>query len=193
MRKGTRLSFPLQNSDGTLPEHVAVSLGWDPSDQALFVDFDGTVTPGNRIDLNSAALVFAGEVLVDTVYHEQLVSRDGSISHSGDSPTGEGVGDNEVITVDLARLAPEVTAVIFLATSYSGQSFGQIDNAYYRLFDTTTGTEITRYLLSGGPHTGQVMGKLLRTPQCWYFVGIGEGIYAHHLSEAVPQMARYLP
>ncbi|MFF3228070.1 TerD family protein [Nocardia suismassiliense] len=193
LRKGTRLSFPLQNPDGTSPEHVAVSLGWDPSDQSLLVDFDGTVSPGTRFDLNSAALVFAGEVLVDTVYHEQLVSRDGAIAHSGDSPAGDGAGDNEVITVELARLAPEVTSVIFLVTSYSGQSFAQIENAYFRLLDTTSGLEITRYLLSGGQHTGLAMGKLVRTPQCWYFLGIGEGIYAQHLAEAVPQVARYLP
>ncbi|WP_306307554.1 TerD family protein [Nocardia tenerifensis] len=193
LRKGTRLSFPLQNPDGTLPEHVAVSLGWDPSEESLLVDFDGTVVPGSRIDLNSAALLFAGDVLADAVYHEQLVSRDGSVAHSGDSPTGDGAGDNEVITVDLARLPPEVTTVVFLVTCYSGQSFAQIDNAYYRLLDTTSGAEITRYLLSGGPHTGLAMGKLVRTPQCWYFVGIGEGIYAHHVAEAVPQVARFLP
>lgn len=187
------MSFPLQNPDGSWPDHVAVSLGWDPSDQGLWVDADGTITPGSRIDLNSAALLFAGEVLVDAVYHEQLVSRDGSVSHSGDSPTGDGVGDNEVITVDLTRMTPEVTSVIFLVTSYSEQSFAQIENAYYRLLDTTTGTEITRYVLSGGPHTGLAMGKLVRTPQCWYFVGIGAGIYAHHVAEAVPQVARFLP
>ncbi|WP_338772686.1 TerD family protein [Nocardia vulneris] len=184
------MSIALVDSAGLPLEHVGVSLGWDPAE--VWVDVDGSVTADSRIDVNSAALVFSAEALVDTVYHEQLASRDGAITHSGDDPTGAGAGDNEVITVDLTLVAPQVTTVLFVATSYSGQSFARIENAYCRVLDTTSGVELTRYLLSGGQHTGLVIGKLVRAQQCWYYVGIGAGIYANHLADAVPQAVAYL-
>ncbi|MGV9411638.1 TerD family protein [Nocardia sp. NPDC003693] len=187
------MSIALGNPDGSALECVAVALGWDASDLDLVVHPDGTLEPGVRVDLNVAALLFsADDQLMDAVYYGQLSSRDGSVRHTGDNLTGEGAGDNEVIVLDLARLAPEVTTVIVVITSYSGQSFSNIANAYCRLLDAGTDTEITRYLLSGGPHTALVMGKLERTPGFWAYEGIGVGIPALHAAEAVPYVLQYL-
>ncbi|WP_069159688.1 TerD family protein [Nocardia altamirensis] len=183
--------MPLVDSVGTALEQVAMAVGWDAA--AIWSEVDGTINAERRVDLNSAAVLFAGDQLVDAVYHEQLGSRDAAISHSGDSPTGEGRGDNEVISLELAQIDPQVTSVILLVTSYSGQSLAQIDNVYYRLLDTMTGTEIARCAIGNGPHTGVVLGKLVRAQPCWHFVGIGAGLYAHHVAEAVPQLAPYLP
>lgn len=167
------------HSDTTL-DHITMAIGWDPAYQ--------------RVDLNAAALLFAGTDIIDAVYHEQLMSKDGAVRHLGDSTTGEGDGDNELITVDLTRLPPEVTSVFFAVTSYTGQSFGQIRNAFCRLIDGVSGTEITRYDLDGErPSTGMVMGRAVRAAEGWRFEPIGQGITAEHPVEVVPQLAAYLP
>ncbi|MGN2636140.1 TerD family protein [Nocardia takedensis] len=176
----------------TVPEQhaglalVNLGLGWDPEARRFL--------GGKKdIDLNAAALLFAGNVLVDTVYHEQLLSQCGAVRLLGDSVTGEGDGDDEVITVDLTRLADGVTTVIFLVTSYSGQSFEQIGNAFCRVLDGMTGVEISRYHLDNGPdRTGFVVGKLVGTPTGWGFQPLGVAIEANHPAEAISQLGPYL-
>ncbi|WP_228838804.1 TerD family protein [Nocardia amamiensis] len=168
-------------------EHLRMALGWDPVRRSLF----GSNT--KDIDLNAAALLFAEDRIADVVYHQQLNSRDGSVRHFGDSTTGEGKGDNEVITVDLTRIPPQITTIIFLVTSYTGQTFDQIENAFCRVVDTVSGDEIARHDLSADTsHTGLVMGKVSRTGASWRFEPIGEAIRAQHPVEAIPQMTRFL-
>lgn len=178
----------LRDERGPALNHVTMALGWDPVRTRRWLR-----SRSADIDLNAAALLFATDQIVDLVYHEQLISRDGSVRHLGDSTTGEGKGDNEIITVDLTRLPPEVTTVVFTVTSYSGQSFDQIENAFCRLVDGVSGTEIARYdLTGGGAHTGLVMGKMFRTDGVWQFDAIGEAIHAQHPVEAIPQLRAFL-
>ncbi|MEU2035860.1 TerD family protein [Nocardia amamiensis] len=168
-------------------EHLRMALGWDPVRRSLFG------SNAKDIDLNAAALLFAEDRIADVVYHQQLNSRDGSVRHFGDSTTGEGKGDNEVIVVDLTRIPPQITTIIFLVTSYTGQTFDQIENAFCRVVDTVSGDEIARHDLSADTsHTGLVMGKVSRTRASWRFEPIGEAVRAQHPVEAIPQMTRFL-
>ncbi|CAM4516791.1 TerD family protein [Nocardia ninae] len=169
--------------------YVSMALGWDPVHQRRW--FSGGA---KDIDLNASALLYAEDSLVDVVYHEQLMSGDGAVRHLGDSTTGEGHGDNEIVTVDLTRLAPEVTLVFFLVTCYTGQSFDQIENAFCRIVDGVSDVEIARYdLSSGGSYTGLILGKLGRSGNIWQFDAIGEGISARHPADAVPQLRTLVP
>ncbi|WP_245721641.1 TerD family protein [Nocardia crassostreae] len=163
------------------PEYLTVGLGWDPA--------RGRWAPD--IDLNVAAFLFSADSLVDVVYHEQLNSADGAVRHHGDSITGEGRGDNEIISVDLTRLSPAVTTVLFLVTCYTGQSFAEIRNAYCRVVDQVSSTEIARSELSGLPSSGLVLGALDRVSG-WRFRPINQGIDARHPVEAAPLLTYYL-
>ncbi|MFF3226610.1 TerD family protein [Nocardia suismassiliense] len=164
--------------------YVSMALGWDPAHQHRW-----SSGGAKDIDLNASALLYADNNIVDVVYHEQLTSRDGSVRHLGDSTTGEGNGDNEIIAVDLTRMAPEVTVVFFLVTCYTGQTFDQIENAFCRIVDGVSDAEIARYDLSNaGPHTGLILGKVFRSGNAWQFAAIGEGISARHPADAVPQV-----
>jgi tellurium resistance protein TerZ len=168
-------------------EHVTVALGWDPATRSRLL--------GRRkeIDLNVAALLFAADRLVDVVYHEQLTSTDGAVRLHGDSLTGEGEGDDEVISVDLSRLSPQVTTVLFLITSYTGRTLDRIANAYCRVIDTAAGTQLARHeLTGGGSHTGMVLGRVRRAGGSWHFEGIGAGLQARHPVEAVAQIGAYI-
>lgn len=168
-------------------EHVTVALGWDPAGRSRLF--------GRReeIDLNVAALLFAADRLVDVVYHEQLSSSDGAVRLHGDSMTGEGAGDDEIIAVDLSRVAAQVTTVLFLVTCYTGQTFERIANAYCRVIDTVAGTQLARHeLTSGGSHTGLVLGRVHRTDGAWRFQDVGAGLRARHPVEAIAQLGPYL-
>ncbi|MEV4123767.1 TerD family protein [Nocardia sp. NPDC049707] len=173
---------------GTELTYVKMALGWDP------VRVHGRW--GSRaieIDLDASALVFADRDLVDASYHGQLSTRDGAIRHSGDNLTGDGDGDDETIAVDLTRLPVHVTAVVFVITSYAGHTFERVRNAFWRLVDGTTNTELTRVnLRSGGPHTGMLVAKLHREHHTWKLQALGQPIQAGHPLEAINQISPYL-
>ncbi|MGF0319198.1 TerD family protein [Nocardia fluminea] len=168
--------------------HVTMGLGWDP------VRAGGLFgRRGKDIDLNAAALAFVGDRFADIAFHEQLTSRDGAMRHLGDSVTGDGDGDNEVIVVDLTRLDPDVTTIVFIVTCYTGQGFDQVENGFCRITDNVTGTELVRIDLAGArSHTGAVLGKLHRPHRDWVFTWIGEPIWADHVVTAIPQLTNYL-
>ncbi|MTE17116.1 TerD family protein [Nocardia aurantiaca] len=143
------------------------------------------------IDMDASALVFAGENLVDLVYYQQLYSRYGGIHHSGDNRTGSGKGDDEVISVDLARLPKHVSAVVFVVTS--NISFERVPGAFWRMVDGRTNTELVRgNLRAAGRHTGMVVAKVYRDGSRWRMAVIGAPIDARHPDEAVPAAVGYL-
>jgi tellurium resistance protein TerZ len=157
MSKGQQVSLTKRGGGGL--SLVRMGLGWDAvKKRGLF---------GSRsqsIDLDASALLFdGGGNLVDAVWFRQLRSKDGSVQHTGDNLTGDGDGDDESIIVDLTRVPPAVTQIVFTVNSFTGQDFSQIENAFCRLVDETTGDELARYDLTGsGRHNAQIMAKVGR-------------------------------
>ena len=189
LTKGQTVS--LKKDGGVALTRIRMGLGWDPvvTKRGLF----GGGGRGANIDLDASAMMYAGSRLGDLAYYGQLISKDGSIRHHGDNLTGEGEGDDEVIDVDLTRVPPAVTQVLFVVTSYQGHTFEQVENAFCRLVDDTTGHELARYTLAGGmPFTGIVMAKVSRSASGWSLQAIGDGIQARHPGEAAKQVERFL-
>ena len=161
----------LEKSGGGRLSRVTMGLGWDVKKAKGFFGFGGG---GGDIDLDASCLLFDGRKLIDQVWFRQLTSADGSIVHSGDNLTGAGDGDDETIHVDLTRLPGNVTALVFTVNSFRGDTFDRIENAYCRLLDATTGTELARFDLSGaGSHTGQVMAQVTRGGDDWSMKALG--------------------
>lgn len=186
LSKGQRVS--LKKDGGVALTNIQMGLGWDP---VVVRKMFGNRSPD--IDLDAAAVMYADTQVADLAYYGQLTSKDGSIRHLGDNLTGEGEGDDEVVTVDLTRVPMHVNAIIFIVTSYQGQTFEQVENAFCRLVDQTTNVELARYTLAGGmAYTGVVMAKVFREEGTWKLQAIGEGITAKHPGEAVPQLQRFL-
>ena len=166
---------------------VRMGLGWDSIKKGGFF--------GSRevdVDLDASAVLFAGGQVADLAFYNNLTTKDGSIQHMGDNRTGEGEGDDEVVAVDLTRVPVHVDTVFFIVTSYQGQTFEQIQNAFCRLIDHADG-ELARYTLTGGmPYTGMVMAKIHRDGSSWKFTAIGDGIQAKTPLDALPQLNAYL-
>ncbi|SIR89800.1 TerD family protein [Williamsia sterculiae] len=181
LTKGQRVS--LKKDGGVALTRIMMGLGWDPiTKRGGFL----SSARSSAIDLDASAILVSGGRVIDIAYYGQLVSKDASIRHRGDNLTGEGEGDDEVIDVDLTRIHPSVDQILFIVTSYQGQTFEQIDNAFCRLVDATTDIELARYTLAGGmPFTGLVMAKVYRAGPDWKLEAIGEGISARHPGEAV--------
>ncbi len=153
---------------------VTVGLGWDARS-----------TSGADFDLDASAILCgrAGKVLSDEhfVFFNNLRSPDGAVVHTGDNLTGEGEGDDEAITVDLAALPAEVDKIVFPVSIYDaesrGQSFGQVRNAFIRVVNQAGGAEVARYDLSedASTETAMLFGEIYRNGADWKFRAVGQG------------------
>jgi tellurium resistance protein TerD len=157
---------------------VAAGLGWDPR-----------TTDGAQFDLDASAIVVGadGRVLSDKhfVFFNNLSSPEGAVTHGGDNLTGQGEGDDETITADLALLdAAGATEVVYSVSIYEavnrGQNFGQVKNAFIRLVDANSGVELTRYDLTedAASETLMVFAKLYKAGGVWKFRAEGSGYAA---------------
>ena len=154
---------------------IMVGLGWDVN------AFDS----GADFDLDAAAFMLGENGKCPTekefVFYGNLTHPSESVVHMGDNLTGEGEGDDEQIQVDLSKIPENVSKVAFTVTIYDAeprrQNFGQVSNAYIRIVDETTGTEIIRYDLGEdfSIETAVAVGKLYRNNGEWKFNAIGSG------------------
>ncbi|MEN3585073.1 TerD family protein [Streptomyces sp. ZYX-F-203] len=162
---------------------VMMGLGWEPAHRGKDIDLDASVIAyGPRRDH------------VDSCYFGKLQIVGGAIRHSGDNLTGEGGGDDEVITVDLGRLPQDVTGLVFTVNSFSGQKFTQVAKAYCRLLDGVTGEELVRFDLTGAePQTGVMMAKLIRQYSGeWEMTAMGDFVKARTVRGMVKPAAQAL-
>lgn len=180
--KGERID--IRKSDGGSLSKVFLGLGWDPV--TGFLGFGS----GGDIDLDASCLMIdANNNLVDTVWFQQLNSRDGSIRHSGDNLTGHGDGDDEVIAVDLSRIPNNVEKLVFTINSYRGHTFDKVKNCFSRLVDYSTNQEIFRYTLSEkGNHTGKIMCMLYRRNGDWKALAVGRATNGRTVRDILPDV-----
>lgn len=168
LEKGQRIELGLKN--------VCVGLGWDPNPHG-----------GEDFDLDASAFLLGANHKLPAddylVFYNNLSSPDGAVTSSGDDRTGGNSeeGDDEVITVNLDRLNPAVKEIIFTATIHKAaerrQNFGQVRNAYIRIFNADTGDEIARYDLEEdfSVETGLEFGRLYLKNDVWKFEAMGVG------------------
>jgi stress response protein SCP2 len=177
----------LAHDDGSPLGKLTMGLGWDKLPGAGFV---GTGAPD--VDLDASAVQFTGEQLFDLAFFNHLETRDGSVVHQGDNISGRGEGDDEQITVDLARVYPRVDTILFLVSSYQGHSLEWVHDAYCRLADES-GQEIARFTLTEGvPRTGFMLAKMFRDGEQWRLQAIGQGIAVTVPTESLDVLARFV-
>ncbi|WP_208607287.1 TerD family protein [Streptomyces curacoi] len=166
-----------------LLSQVKMGLGWEPAYR------------GKDIDLDASVIAYGPQRNhIDSCYFGKLQIVNGSIRHSGDNLTGEGGGDDEVITVDLGRLPQDVTGLVFTVNSFSGQKFTEVAKAYCRLMDATTGEELVRFdLTNAEPQTGVMMAKLIRQFSGeWEMTAMGDFVKARTVRNMVKPAAQAL-
>ncbi|MET9346517.1 TerD family protein [Streptomyces termitum] len=166
-----------------LLSQVKMGLGWEPAYR------------GKDIDLDASVIAYGPQRNhLDSCYFGKLTILNGSIRHSGDNLTGEGAGDDEVITVDLGRLPADATGLVFTVNSFSGQKFTEVAKAYCRLLDAATGEELVRFdLTTAEPQTGVMMAKLIKQFSGeWEMTAMGEFVKSRTVRGMVKPAAQSL-
>lgn len=120
----------------------------------------------------------------------KLDSLDRALHHTGDDQTGDQDGDdgldNEIITVDLNRVNPNINSIVFFLNIYNNNEysgdFSGIPYASIRMFEGTPNKAPKQVFASYNVATktecvgmrGLVMGKLYRRNGDWKFAAIGD-------------------
>ena len=172
LKKGQKVSLTKGNPG---LKNVVVGLGWDTNAYDTGSDFD--------LDAAAFCLTDSGKVSSqnDFVFFGNLNHQSGAVSHLGDNLTGAGDGDDEQIKIDLSKIPAEITKIAFTVTIYEAetrrQNFGQVSNAFVRIFDENTGEELLRYDLGEdfSIETAVVFGELYKNADEWKFNAIGSG------------------
>ena len=172
LKKGQKVSLTKDNPG---LKKVVVGLGWDINHFDTGGDFD--------LDTSAFLLTDAGKVSrqEDFVFYGNLVHPSGCVTHMGDNLTGAGDGDDEQIKVDLSLVPENITKIAFAVTIYDAeirqQNFGQVNNAFIRIYDETNGQEILRYDLGEdfSIETAAIFGELYKHGGEWKFNAIGSG------------------
>lgn len=190
LQKGQKISLDKEGGGGL--SKVTMGLGWDVAKSKGFFGFGGG--QGAAVDLDASVVMFdESNRPVDTVWFRQLKSKDGSIVHTGDNRTGAGDGDDEQISVDLARVPATVKSLVFTVNSFTGQNFSTVENAYCRLINAGNNQEVARFNLSvQGSHTAQIMAKLYRHNGEWKMHAIGENGSGRTFDDLMPLITPHL-
>ena len=171
-KKGQKVSLTKENPGLT---KVVVGLGWDVN------QYD----TGGAFDLDAAAFLLADSGKVsrseDFVFYGNLKHPSGCAEHMGDNLTGAGDGDDEQIRINLSAVPENISKIAFTVTIYEAetrrQNFGQVSNAFIRIYNELTGEEILRYDLGEdfSIETAIVFGELYKNNGEWKFNAIGCG------------------
>ncbi|EGV33144.1 MULTISPECIES: TerD family protein [Thiorhodococcus] len=171
LQKGGNVS--LTKTDPGLT-NVLVGLGWDARS-----------TDGAAFDLDASVFLVGedGKVLSDGhfVFYNQKTSPDGAVVHAGDNTTGEGEGDDETVSINLPGVEAGVQRVVFAVTIHEAESrkqnFGMVRNAFMRVLNKDSNTELARFDLSEdySTETAMVFGEIYRHGSEWKFKAVGQG------------------
>lgn len=168
LQKGQRIALGLKN--------VKLGLGWDPN-QSTGQDFD--------LDASAFCLGENGKIPEDRyfIFYNNKFSPDMAVEGADDDTTGGATDgdDDEEVKVNLTKLDPKITEIIFVVTIHDSagrnQNFGQVRNSYIRIVDQDTNTEIAKYELEEdySIETSVEFGRLYRKGDEWKFQAIGDG------------------
>lgn len=172
LSKGQKIDLTKTNPGLT---KITVGLGWDTNKYDGGKDFD--------LDASVFCLNAQGKTGSDTdfIFYNNPQNSNGSVVHTGDNRTGAGDGDDEQVVVDLTTVPSGVEKIAFCITIHDAsdrsQNFGQVSNAFVRIINEQSGTELIRYDLGEdfSIETAVVVGELYRHSGEWKFSAIGSG------------------
>lgn len=177
--KGQAFDLSKGAADGSSLKRVRVALGWDENTGG-----------GYAYDLDASAFALKESKLPSDqhlVFYNNLQLPDNSVVHSGDNLTGDGDGDDEVITVDLTKLdeagiVDEISVVVTIHDAAGrNQNFGQVSNSYIAIYNDETGEKLAQYNLNEDftVETGVQFGSIYKDDEGhWQFEAIGAGFEA---------------
>lgn len=126
----------------------------------------------------------------------KLYSNDGALRHSGDDRTGDMDGDdgldNEIISVDLTKVNPDIDQIYFFLNNFTNEDFAEIPFAKIRMYEGTATRVDSVYATfdvnSDPKYSGRramIMGKLYKKNNEWKFNAIGDATQDKIFAETI--------
>ena len=215
LEKGQKIN--LEKSGGSKLTRFCVGCNWGAIKTPRMGGLLGAKTEDVDLDLSCIMTDAAGN-LCDHLYSPafnpevlaklglppgKLDSADRALHHSGDDRTGDTDGDdgldNEIITVDLNRVRPEVQQIFFFLNIYIhgdvNWDFSQIPYAAIRMYEGTPDkvqTVFAQYDVAASPqYKGMhalIMGKLYRRGGEWKFAAIGDAFPDRNIVQTIKRI-----
>lgn len=146
---------------------IRVSLGWNTKDSRC------------DVDVSAFMLGASGKVIGDDwfVFYGQEESPDHSMQFHGEDTT-----DREFITIDLSKLNPSVTKIVFVLTINEALenrlNFSMLSDAYIRVLLSPGNTEVVSFKMSDyySNVTSMMIGEVYAHNGAWKFNAIGNGV-----------------
>jgi tellurium resistance protein TerD len=179
--------------------HVIVGLGWDEAgDLSSGIEEHkgvlGTVLKEvnklkkKNVDLDLSCFELdENDRFQGLVYFNNALDISNSIKLTKDDKKGHHVSSNsdaEVLYIDLLLVKPVITKLDIWVTIHDSEktkmTFGDVKNAFIRIVDRVSGSELFRYTLSGNAYAGSTaikFGTLYRHAGAWKFNAAGEGSF----------------
>ncbi|MBD5358015.1 MAG: TerD family protein [Bacteroides sp.] len=212
LEKGQRIN--LEKNNGSKLTNFCVGCNWGAIPTGgLF----GLGKSTKDVDLDLSCIMFdSNGQLFDHIYSPlyrieflnrygmplgKVDSNDLALHHSGDDLKGDQSGndglDNEIITVDLNRVNPNVDQIFFFLNNCGREDFSQIPYASIRMYEGTpqkVKEVFASYDVAANPRfkgmTALIMGKLYRRNGEWKFSAIGDAYPDTNICETIKRIAQ---
>lgn len=212
LQKGQRID--LRKSSGSTLTEFCVGVNWGAIEKKAFFGLSKSAT---QVDLDlSCVMIDTGNNVSDHLYSPQyrpdilaqfglppgkLISRGNALRHSGDDRAGDSGGDdgldNEVITVNLSAVEPNISQIFFFLNNAGPEDFSQIPYAKIRMYEGTP-THVKEvfasYNVAAEPqYAGKkalIMGKLYKKDNEWKFNAIGDPTEDTFLGQTIHKIVK---
>lgn len=176
--------------------NLHIGIGWKSKSGTSMLKglVNGVKSVNVDLDLSAQLLTSNGGV-VETVYYDNIRSRDLSVVHHGDaSQGGNGLQDNEVISIALDMLPANVTAIAITATSNKGHLFSGLENGYLRLVNQQGMIPFAALDFDNAEQkSGCLCGFLLKNhKQEWVFLAVNYYFNAKNIQELSSTIYRWI-
>lgn len=211
LEKGQRIN--LEKGNGAKLTNFCVGCNWGAIVKNGLFGFGKST---QDVDLDLSCIMFdANGRIIDHIYSPlyrpeflnrygmpmgKVDSNDRALHHSGDDLKGDQGGDdgldNEIITVNLNQVSPNVDQIYFFLNNCGKEDFSQIPYASIRMYEgtpTRVKEVFASYDVAAMPQyrgmTALIMGKLYRRNGEWKFAAIGDAYPDANICETIKRIA----
>jgi tellurium resistance protein TerZ len=212
LTKGQKID--LRKSSGETLTNFCVGVNWGAIEKKVLFGLSKSV---QNIDLDlSCVLIDEQNSICDHLYSPlyrvevlqqfglpigKLLTSDNALKHTGDDLAGDTGGDdgldNEIITVDLTKINPNVSQIFFFLNNAGNEDFSQIPYAKIRMYEgtpTKVVSEFASYNVSAEPQyvnkRSIIMGKLYKRNNEWKFSAIGDPTEDTFLGQTIHKIVK---
>lgn len=212
LTKGQKIDLTKENGDKLT--NFCIGVNWGAIETKAFFGLSKNV---QKIDLDlSCVLVDGNNTVCDHLYSPlyrvevlqqfglpkgKLLTSDGAMKHTGDDLEGDTGGDdgidNEIITVDLSRVNPNVSQIFFFLNNAGKEDFSQIPYAKIRMYEgtpTRVNAVFASYNVAAEPqYRGKqsiIMAKLYKRNGEWKFSAVGDPTEDTFLGQTIQRIVK---